>query len=92
MNYQNYLESFRLALDDEIKYLRNKGGQKTYLSDGLYLGSRGEQHIYSFTAETEILFPDDTQIDLEFNRKRYTGAILSSEGFETVLSLDFLHE
>lgn len=87
MNYKNYLKCFELALNDEIKYLRNKGSQKTYLTDGLYLGSRKGQYIYSFTAETEILFPDDTLIDLEFNRKKYTGTILSSEGFEIVLSL-----
>lgn len=87
MNYKNYLKSFRLALYNEIQVLRKKGGQKNYLSDGLYLDKRTNQYIYSFTAESEILFPDDTPIDLNCNQKTYTGTLLSSEGFFLIVAL-----
>lgn len=48
------------ALYDEIRHLRKNGGQKIFLTDGQYLGRRDERYSYTFTADGEIRFPDDT--------------------------------
>ncbi len=87
MNYITYYPQFISALNDEIEALRTKGGQKTYLSDGQYLGMRDGAYIYSFTADTELKFPDETPVDLEYQRQRYEGKIVSIDGFDVVLAL-----
>ncbi|HMR67207.1 MAG TPA: AAA domain-containing protein [Anaerolineae bacterium] len=91
MKFETYYPEFIRAIDDEIQALRTKGGQKTYLSDGRYLGVRDGAYIYSFTADTELKFPDETPVDLEYQRRKYEGKILSIDGFDIVLALqDFL--
>ncbi|MBD2213066.1 AAA family ATPase [Nostoc linckia FACHB-104] len=87
MGYTEYQKQFHKALDDEIKALRKSGGQKTFLSDGSLLGKRGGQYIYSFTTDTELRFPDDTPVDLEYKSKRYSGILVSLEGFDIILAL-----
>ncbi|GAB4425564.1 MAG: hypothetical protein Kow0031_05160 [Anaerolineae bacterium] len=91
MTYSTYYPKFVTALNDEIAALRKSGGQKSYLSDGQYLGARDGAYIYSFTADTELKFPDETPVDLEYQRKRHEGKIVSIDGFDVVLALkDFL--
>ncbi|WP_148129290.1 hypothetical protein, partial [Dulcicalothrix desertica] len=60
MNFQEYKKEFNNALDDEIKTLKKEGGQQIYVNDGIYLGVRGRQYVYSFSADRDILLPDDT--------------------------------
>jgi hypothetical protein len=87
MTLDVYLWRFRHALDDEIKAIRSSGGQKTYVSDGHYLGVRDGWYIYSFTADTELHFPDDTPIDLECRGQKHQGLILSIEGFDLIIAV-----
>ncbi|NHC34293.1 AAA domain-containing protein [Scytonema millei] len=86
--FEKYLLQFQSALNDEIRALRKSGGQKTFLSDGCYLGKRLDRYVYSFTADTELRFPDDTPVDLEYRGKKYKGTIVSIEGFELILGLE----
>ncbi|MEH2374154.1 DEAD/DEAH box helicase [Nostoc sp.] len=87
MSYTEYQKQFHKALDDEIKALRKSSGQKTFLSDGFLLSKRRGQYIYSFTIDTELRFPDDTPVDLEYKSKKYTGILVSTEGFDIILGL-----
>ena len=66
MSLDEYLREFRWALHDEIEAVRLGGGQRTYLSDGHYLGIREGWYVYSFTADAELRFPDDTPVDLKY--------------------------
>ena len=87
MEYEAYLNHFHIALHDEIEVVRAGGGQKTFLSDGHYLGKKGDHHVYSFTADTEIHLPDDTACDLEYQGKKQAGILISVAGFDLVLGL-----
>lgn len=82
-----YLSEFQLALADEIAAMRKGGGQKTYLSDGRYLGVRDNRYIYSFTADSELRFPDDTPVDIECQRRKCAGHIISIEGFDLLIAV-----
>lgn len=82
-----YINEFILALADEIAAVRKSGGQKTFLSDGRYLGVRDGRFIYSFTADSEQRFPDDTPVDIEYQRKKYPGVVLSIEGLDLIIGL-----
>ena len=53
------LEQCRWALRDEVKAIREGGGQRTYLSDGRYIGQRPGHWVYSFTADSELRLADD---------------------------------
>ncbi|BBD63288.1 ATP-dependent RecD-like DNA helicase (plasmid) [Nostoc sp. HK-01] len=88
MSYLEYQKHFTKALEDEIKALRKSGGQKTFLSDGRLLGKRGGYYIYSFTTDSEIRFPDDTPVDLEYKKTKYKGILVSVEGFDIILALE----
>ncbi len=84
---ESYLPHFSRALADEIAQIRKGGGQKTYVSDGRRLGTRDGRFIYSFTADTELRFPDDTPVDLEYHGRKHEGQILSIDGFDLILAL-----
>lgn len=81
MIIDNYHREFKYALNDEIKAVRSSGGQKIYVSDGRYLGKQNELYVYSFTVDTELHFPDETPIGLEYQGKRQAGLIISIGGF-----------
>lgn len=88
MNINGYIEQFQWALKDEIEAIRKNGGQKTYLSDGRILGEKNGIYLYSFNADSELRFPDDTPVDVELKGKKYPGWIISIEGFDLILGLE----
>lgn len=83
-----HFSEFQIALRDEIKAIRKNGGQRTNLLNGRSLGQRGQEHIYSFSMENELHIPDDSRIDLEYQKQRYEGQIISTVGFDLILALN----
>ncbi|MDW8328293.1 MAG: hypothetical protein RMK99_17170, partial [Anaerolineales bacterium] len=65
MGFTEYVEQFKWALQDEITAVRSSGGQKTFVSDGRHIADREGLNIYSFTADSELRFPDGTRVDIE---------------------------
>jgi len=87
------IQEFNQALDDEIAAIRSSGGKKTHVSDGRFLGKRHETFVYSFTADTELRFPDETPVDLEFKGKKQSGLVISVDNFDLILALhEFIGE
>lgn len=68
--------------------MRKQGGQKTYVTDGRYFGQRDGRALYSFTADNELRFPDDTRCDLEYRGEKVEGIILSVAGFDFIIALE----
>lgn len=91
MQFTDYIHQFLQALQDEIASVRKVGGTKVYLSDGRYLGEYNQQHTYSFTADSELRFPDDTPADISYQGQRYSGVVTSVIGFDLFINLqDYL--
>ena len=86
-NIQSLLRQFQSALNDEITAVREGGGRRSYLTDGRCLGLRDGYHIYSFSSDAELHFPDDTSVDLEYQGRKQTGYIQSLDGFDVILAL-----
>jgi hypothetical protein len=86
-SFDTYATKFRQALTDEIRSVRAGGGQKSFLSDGRFISSRGELYLYSFSADTELKFPDDVPVDVEYRGDKYPGIILTIDGFDLLLGL-----
>ncbi len=87
-SFKEYQKQFHLALNDEIQALRKVGGQTTTITDGRYLGRRNGKHIYSFSCDTEIRFPDDTPVDVVYQKQRHQGTLLSVEGFDLLIAVE----
>jgi hypothetical protein len=86
--FGDYQRKFHLALDGEIKQLRKQGGQTTSITDGRRLGIRNGKHLYTFNLDSEIKLPDDTPVDIIYQRARYPGILITSEGFDLLLAID----
>lgn len=87
MAFTDYVEQFKWALQDEITALRSSGGQKTFISDGRHIANREGLNIYSFTADSELRFPDDTRVDVEYKGVKHEGSIVSIAGFDLIIAL-----
>lgn len=87
-NFKTYQRDFHQALEDEIKELRRAGGSMTPVTDGHYLGSRHGEHLYSFTTDNEIRFPEDAPIDLYYQKDKHLGTLVSVEGFDLIIALE----
>lgn len=87
MDFNYFIHQFNMALDDEIAAVKSTGGSKAYIADGLYLGKNGDYYLYSFSADSELHFIDETAIELECSKKRIEGIIISIEGFNVILGL-----
>lgn len=83
-----YVYQFRSALADEIGAVRANGGQKCFVTDGRYIGTRNGWYIYTFTADTELRFPDDTPVDIEHKGVKHPGIIASIDGFDIMIGID----
>jgi hypothetical protein len=86
-NLSVILQQCKWALSDEIKEVREKGGQKSFISDGKLLGQKMGIYLYSFLADSELKFPDETQVDIEVNNKKYPGTIISIVGFDLIIGV-----
>lgn len=86
--FKSYQQDFHKALEDEIRALRNAGGSMTPITDGHYIGKRNGEHLYSFTTDTEIRFPEDAPIDLQYQKSKYPGTLVSVEGFDLMVALE----
>ncbi len=87
MDLNEYLRQFSIALSEEISAARKLGGRKVTLTEGRYLGPRDTIHLYSFTTDTELKFPDDTPVDLELKGQKFRGYILSLHQFDLIVGL-----
>ncbi len=92
-SFRKYIDQFQVALDDEIRALRNSGGQRTHLTSGTYLSRRSSgKYLYGFVADSEIRFQDETPIELELRNRRKSepikGILVSVDGFDVTLALE----
>lgn len=85
------LSECKSALDEEIRAAKKTPASRIYLSDGRLLSSRqtsdGSKFIYSFSADSEIKFPDDSPIEVKVSGRDISGELVSSAGFDVVIAL-----
>lgn len=86
--FDEYLEQFCGALDDEIAAQKAIGGQKLTLVRGEFLSENAGRYVYNFLCDREPGIHDSTPIELEIQNQRVSGEVVSSESFELWLALD----
>ncbi|MBE9175511.1 AAA family ATPase [Synechocystis salina LEGE 06155] len=86
--FREYQKKFNIALSDEIKAMKKSGGQMINITDGRRLRRRKNgYYTYSFTCDSEILFPDDTPIILVYQKQENDGVLLSIEGSDLIIAI-----
>ena len=83
------LDGYVVALKKEIHYLKNNGGKKYKITNGVRLATGKEGYSYLFEMESELYLPDDTPISLETNAAIHAvGSVLNCEDFQILIIVD----
>lgn len=83
---EDFCQYYKRSLFSEISYLKTTGGKHQLLTDGELLESRSGYYLYSFTSDTELTYPEGTQITLWKNSVQLPGTIMGCEDFTVLLS------
>ena len=78
-------QQFIRSINREINYLRTTGGRKYKLFDGTVISEKNGRIIYSFDADTELHFPNDTQIRIVTGFGNLYGIIISCEDYAVLI-------
>ena len=77
------------ALLKERDYGKRGGGKKHRLFDGLFACRVGTSWAYTFEAESELHMADDAPVTLTIEGASYSGYVISADGLEVTVALDF---
>lgn len=83
------LDEYIVALRREVNFLRNHGGAKHKITNGVRLASGKEGFSYLFEMESELYMPDDTPFSLETSSGiRTAGTVLHCEEFQILIVVE----
>ena len=83
--FNSLKKQFVQALDTEVKFLKQSGGKGYRLYDGTLLTRTKYKYIYTFDADSELHFPDDTQIRINVPNGYLNGVIISCDGYSVII-------
>lgn len=73
------------AITEEIVYLRDQGGKKYRIVNGVLLATTVSGFAYSFETDIELYLPDASPVRLEVGSEKIQSEVLVSEKFEMIL-------
>lgn len=76
------------ALEEEVKFVREKKFRATTLRNGKLVRTLGEYSIYSFTADRILTAEDGAPGELDIDGSRYDCALVTSRGLELELAIE----
>lgn len=89
MDISSLLKEFNEALGQEIKHIKNVGGDvKFILRNGQLVNSEGGKFIYEFITDVPIELDYDTPINIKYADKSIGGSIISVNGLKVLLGLN----
>ena len=77
--YQNILQTYLAALQDEYNYLLKHEGKPVKISNVIRVGNAQGGFQYKAETDTELYLPGNFQIHIEIEGKRKYGEIISVE-------------
>jgi len=83
------LQEMKKALDDEILYLKQHGGDTKFnCKNGVLINTQGNHFIYEFILETPVNLQEDTPISVSYQAQTIIGSILRLEGVKITIALN----
>lgn len=87
INTKQLIKEWQHALQLEIQHLKKFGSTKYQLSNG-FLVSNDNEYTYYFETPASLKIPIGTTVRLEWEKNKYIGKILSSEGKNMIISFE----
>lgn len=89
MDQSTLFKEFKTALGEEIKYIKETGGDARFiLRDGQLVDTDGGNFIYEFVTDTPIELDNDTPINIRYGSESITGSIIAVNGLKVLLGLN----
>lgn len=82
------LEQLKNALLQEMYYLKNNGGRKYKVTNGVRINDNKNGYPYRFELEAELNLADDSPITLTIGAISTSGNVLVCDGFELVVTIE----
>ena len=79
--FNQFRNIYNYALSREITYLKETGGKKYRVVDGVLISHDREIYIYTFDTDSELHFPDGTTIKIQLEVGRIYANVISCEDF-----------
>lgn len=87
-NLKELIREFKAALDDEIRFIKKKGGSSKFLGrNGVLVEERGGRFIYVFVIDTPLPLPDDVPVNVRSQDSNVQGHIVNIEGLRITIAL-----
>ncbi len=82
------LEDYKEALRNELYYLKNNGGRKYKISNGIRLVATNGAFTYSFELESELYIADDSPIVITLSEDIVSGTVMTCENYQIIVLLN----
>lgn len=84
---EQFCEQYKQKIIIEIAYLRDNGGKKYKIINGVKIETpKKGSIIYTFDMDSEVFFPDGTIITLWVAAEKYSAQIIACEDFSIIIS------
>jgi len=88
MDTASLYREFNEALQQEIKYIRESGGDSKFvLRNGQLVDSYGGRFIYEFITDVPIELEDDTPINIRYGSESISGGIINVTGLKVLVGV-----
>lgn len=95
-SYNDFCEHYTQKIASEVAHLRHNGGKRITVYDGRFISRQGFRFFYEFDTDTELNYPDGTQITLYVSIKNDSvqggsevkGMLETCSEFTVIISTD----
>jgi len=88
MDTSSLYREFNEALQQEIKYIQESGGDSKFvLRNGQLVDSYGGRFIYEFVTDVPIELDDDTPVNIKFGNESINGSVINVNGLRVLVGL-----
>ena len=83
---ESFCDEYKRAIATEVTYLRGNGGKHQKVFDGKRVETKRGHFVYSFESDTELKYPEGTQITIWKEVGSCYGHIIGCEDFVVLLA------
>jgi superfamily I DNA and/or RNA helicase len=88
MDASSLCKEFNEALQQEMKYIQESGGDSKFvLRNGQLVDTYGGRFIYEFITDVPIELDDDTPVNIKYGNESINGSIINVNGLRLLIGL-----
>ena len=84
-SFENFKTIYKAAIGSEMGYLKANGGKKYRIIDGEKISYSNAEYLYSFDTDSDLHFPEGTEIKMYFPDNIIIAHVVSCEDFSILL-------